>query len=76
MLEILIKFLRDDRGATAIEYATLLALVAISCAVALTAIGQSITSVFNLVASNLNLAGTASSGVDPQCVEVDSSCNQ
>jgi pilus assembly protein Flp/PilA len=45
--------LLDDRGATAIEYGLIAALIAVVIVVAVTAVGTQLSSTFNSVASNL-----------------------
>lgn len=45
--------LRDDDGATAIEYGLIAALIAVVIVVAVTAVGTSLSSTFNSVASSL-----------------------
>ena len=50
----LISFLRDEEGATAIEYGLLAALIAIVMAVGATALGLSLNSLFGGVATKLN----------------------
>lgn len=50
----LISFLRDEEGATAIEYGLLAALIAIVMAVGATALGISLNSLFSGVATKLN----------------------
>ena len=42
---------RDDRGATAVEYGLMVALIAAVIVVAVTLIGTNLTSVFNVVAN-------------------------
>ena len=44
---------RDDRGASLVEYALLLVLIAIVAIAAITLVGQDVNSVFDNVASNL-----------------------
>ena len=53
MLRVLDSFCRDESGATAIEYGLIAALIAVVIIAALTAIGTSLVSLFNLVASAL-----------------------
>ena len=48
------KLLRDNRGATAIEYGLIAALIAVAAITAMTSIGNKLGSTFNNVASNLN----------------------
>ena len=52
------KFLKDESGATAIEYGLIAALVAVACIVALTSVGGSLSSLFNTVDSKLKTATT------------------
>ena len=47
------RFLRDESGATAIEYGLLAALVAVAAIVAMGAMGNSLGDIFNSVASTL-----------------------
>lgn len=46
-------FLRDDDGATMVEYALMLALIAIVCIVAVTAIGNGANGIFNSIADDI-----------------------
>ena len=43
-------FLRDEDGATMVEYALMLALIAVVCILAVTAIGKGANAIFNTVA--------------------------
>lgn len=52
-------FLRDERGATAIEYALIAGLIAVACVTALTLMGGSITGLFDDVATKVAEANTA-----------------
>jgi pilus assembly protein Flp/PilA len=54
MISSLKKFVANESGATAIEYALLCALVAIVIVGALSVIGTKLSNTFNEVASNLN----------------------
>ena len=47
------KLLRDSRGATAIEYGLIAALIAVAAITAMTSIGSKLGSTFNNVSSNL-----------------------
>jgi pilus assembly protein Flp/PilA len=47
-------FLKDESGATAIEYGLIAALVAIACIVALEAMGTSLSGMFNAVKGKLD----------------------
>jgi len=48
------KFLKDDSGATAIEYGLIAALVSVAAIIALRAMGTSLDTMFNSVATILN----------------------
>jgi pilus assembly protein Flp/PilA len=50
------KFLKDESGATAIEYGLIAALVAVACIVALTAVGTSLRGLFETVDTKLKAA--------------------
>ena len=50
---LLINLLRNDAGATAIEYGLIAALIAVAAIAAFQLVGTSLTSVFNTVASDL-----------------------
>ncbi len=56
MLTKLMFFLKDDSGATAIEYGLIAALVSVAAIGALTAMGQSLNSLFGTVSSALTTA--------------------
>jgi len=53
MFQKLINFFKDEEGATMVEYALMLALIAIVCIGAVTAIGDSANTTFNDAASNM-----------------------
>ncbi len=48
------KLVRDSRGATAIEYGLIAALIAVAAIAAMTSVGNKLGSTFNNVSSNLN----------------------
>ena len=50
------KFLQDESGATAIEYGLIAALVSVAAIGALTAMGESLQTMFNKVSSELQTA--------------------
>jgi len=50
----LIKLFRNERGATAIEYGLIAALIAVAAITAMTSIGTKLGGTFNNVSSNLN----------------------
>ena len=47
------RFVKDDSGATMVEYALMVALVAAVCVVAVTALGTAISGKFTSVAGNV-----------------------
>ena len=59
MFATLTRFLKDDSGATAIEYGLIAALVSVAAIAALTALGGNLSNLFNTVSSSV---ATASSG--------------
>lgn len=52
-MKMLSKFVKDESGATAIEYGLLAALVAVVLIVALTALGSKLSGTFNNVSNKL-----------------------
>ena len=56
MLTAITTFIRDEEGATAVEYGLMAALIAAVIIAAVTSIGTNLTSVFNSVASKLTVA--------------------
>ena len=50
------KFLQDESGATAIEYGLIAALVSVAAIAALGAVGNELSDLFNMVASELGNA--------------------
>ena len=52
-MKTFINLLRDSRGATAIEYGLIAALIAVAAITAMTSIGGKLGSTFNNVGSNL-----------------------
>ena len=51
--ELLQRLLRDDNGATAIEYGLIAALIAVAAVTVLGTVGTNLTTTFGTVASNL-----------------------
>ena len=47
------KLIQDEAGVTAIEYGLIAALIAVAAILAMTAVGTSLTNVFNTVAGDL-----------------------
>ena len=57
MLSQLARFLRDETGATAIEYSLIAALVSIAAIAALTALGDQLEVVFSRIIGVMNNVG-------------------
>lgn len=53
LLKSRIRALRDDAGATAVEYGLIVALIALAIIVAVTLVGTNLSTLFNDVAGNL-----------------------
>lgn len=53
MLKTFKSMIRDEEGATMVEYGLMLALIAVVCIVAVTAIGTKLSSLFSTVAQSL-----------------------
>ncbi|MGB6413387.1 MAG: Flp family type IVb pilin [Candidatus Cybelea sp.] len=53
MLHLLSSMIRDEEGATMVEYGLLVALIAMVALVGVTTLGQSVSSVFNNVAGSV-----------------------
>jgi pilus assembly protein Flp/PilA len=53
---MLVKFIREETGATAIEYGLIAALIAVAIIVALTAVGTSLSSLFTGVSTTIDAA--------------------
>ena len=56
MLTTIAAFIRDEEGATAVEYGLMAALIAAVIIAAVTSIGTNLTSVFDSVAAKLTVA--------------------
>lgn len=56
MSKLLRDFIRDEDGATAIEYGLIAALIAVGIIVAATVLGGSLSDLFNRVSTRLNSA--------------------
>jgi len=65
MKTLLKKFLRDESGATAIEYGLIAALVSVAAITALQTMGTSLDAIFSFVANILQTAVTTGSGPAP-----------
>ena len=58
MTRLIGKFVRDESGATAIEYGLIAALVAVAAIAALRALGTNLVDIFNTVGNTLQNAST------------------
>ncbi len=56
MFKVIRTFMKDESGATAIEYGLIAALVSVAAIGALTAMGQSLNTMFSTVSSALDTA--------------------
>ncbi len=54
MLKIIRKLIKSKKGATAIEYGLIAALIAVAAIAAMTALGESLSTLFQGVASTLS----------------------
>ena len=53
MFQKMINFFKDEEGATMVEYALMLSLIAVVCIVAVTLVGTNANAIFNDIASKL-----------------------
>jgi pilus assembly protein Flp/PilA len=53
-----LKFLREDDGPTAVEYAVMLALIIVVCIVAITALGTNAANTFTYVGTQVKVKGS------------------
>jgi len=53
------RFVREDDGATMVEYGLMVALIAVVCIAAVTLVGSSLSSLFGRVSTNISNAGTS-----------------
>jgi len=58
----IVGFFADESGATAIEYGLIAALVSVAAIVALTALGTSLATIFNVVSGELSSAAASAGG--------------
>ena len=58
MSKIFARFVKDESGATAIEYGLIAALVSVAAIFALTQLGGSLTTIFGVVSDELDTAAT------------------
>ena len=60
MLQAVMKFLKDERGASAVEYGLIVGLIAVAVAVVLQAVGVNLGNLFSTI--NSKLTGATGSG--------------
>lgn len=53
MIKKLIKFFKAEEGATMVEYGLMVALIAVFCIAAVTALGGSLSGIFNSIATTI-----------------------
>jgi len=56
MLAVLSRLMRDEGGATAIEYGLIAALISVVIVIAITAVGTQLSSVFSAIQGDLSTA--------------------
>ena len=56
MMQHIVRFMREEEGATAVEYGLMVALIAGAIIVSVTLIGTNLTSTFNTVAGKIAVA--------------------
>jgi pilus assembly protein Flp/PilA len=54
----LVRFLRDEDGPTAVEYAVMLALIIVVCIAAITALGTNASNTFSFVGTQIQGSGS------------------
>ncbi len=57
MTNLFARFVKDESGATAIEYGLIAALIAVVCITALTTVGTDLVALFGRVSTGLKAAG-------------------
>ncbi|HEY0973484.1 MAG TPA: Flp family type IVb pilin [Solimonas sp.] len=62
MMQSLKQFLRDEEGASAVEYGLIVGLIAVAAVVVLLIIGPQLTSLFQSTSDSLTQAGAAPGG--------------
>jgi len=56
--QAVVKFLKDESGPTAVEYAVMLALIVVVCITAITALGTNANNTFSSVAKTIGGVGS------------------
>jgi len=60
MLNVIKRFVREEEGATMVEYGLMVALIAVVCILVVAALGQQLGATFNKVQSEVKKANTNS----------------
>ena len=58
MKEILMSFIKDEEGVTAIEYGLIAALIAVVIITAVTFVGENLENTFNYISDEVSTAGS------------------
>ncbi|MGE8396334.1 MAG: Flp family type IVb pilin [Comamonas sp.] len=69
MKSAILNFLRDEEGATAIEYGLIAALIAVVAIAAMTSVGGSLSGIFTNIADTLSGSGADKAPADPPANE-------
>ncbi|MBB5576742.1 MULTISPECIES: Flp family type IVb pilin [Rhizobium] len=59
MTKLFSRFLKDESGATAIEYGLIAALISVAIIAGATTLGNTLSTVFNNISTKMNAASTA-----------------
>lgn len=62
MSKIFARFLKDESGATAIEYGLIAALISVALIAGATTLGNSLSTTFNTISTKMSNASTTASG--------------
>ena len=62
MTNVFARFIKDESGATAIEYGLIAALIAVAAIGAMTTVGSELVAKFGTISSTLSKAGTGTGG--------------
>lgn len=57
MLQNIKQFMRDEEGATAVEYGLIIGLIAVALVIVLTALGTGLSDLFDKVSTKITAAG-------------------
>lgn len=61
MTKIFARFMKDESGATAIEYGLIAALISVALIAGATTLGNSLSTTFNTISTKMTTASTAAS---------------